>query len=217
VRKRLIRWCIAVVLLGGAVLAISGRWSDPWLWTYVGVWAVMSGYAMSILDDDLARERFNPPEPGADRLSLRAVRLIAASHLVIGALDYGRWHLTTVPATLRVVGLIGMALSFGLVFHSMSVNRFFSAVVRVQRDRGHHVIDRGPYAIIRHPGYAGMIPSAPMSGLALGSWLAFAVGCAYSALIIRRVFVEDAFLHANLDGYVEYASRVRYRLIPGVF
>lgn len=216
-RKRLIRWCIAVGLIGGAVFALSGRWSDPWLWSYVGVWAVMSGYAMSILDDDLARERFNPPEPGADRLSLRAVRLIAASHLIVGALDYGRWHLTSVPEGLRVVGLIGMALSFGLVFHSMSVNRFFSAVVRIQRDRGHHVIDRGPYAIIRHPGYAGMIPSAPLSGLALGSWLAFAIGCVYSVLVIRRVFVEDAFLRANLEGYREYTNRVRYRLIPGVF
>jgi protein-S-isoprenylcysteine O-methyltransferase Ste14 len=214
----LIRWCIAVVLIGGGVFALSGRWTDPWLWSYCGVWAVMSAYAMfTVLDDDLARERFTPPEPGADRLSLRAVRLIALSHLVVGALDYGRWHLTSVAAPIRVVALCGMTLSFWLVFHAMSVNRFFSAVVRIQRDRGHHVIDRGPYAIVRHPGYAGMIPSAPLSGLALGSWLAFAIGCVYSILIIRRVFVEDAFLRANLEGYGEYASRVRYRLIPGVF
>ena len=112
-RKRLIRWCIGVGLIGGGVFILTGRWTDPWLWSYVGVWAVMSAYAMFILDDDLARERFNPPEPGADRLSLRAVRLIALSHLVVGALDYGRWHLTRVPDPLRIVGLVGMVLSFG--------------------------------------------------------------------------------------------------------
>jgi len=95
------------------------------------------------------------------------------------------------------------------------VNRFFSPVVRVQTERGHRVIDRGPYGTIRHPGYLGMIVSVLCSGLALGSWLGFAFAVAYGALILRRVFFEDAFLQVNLAGYADYARRVPYRLIPG--
>jgi protein-S-isoprenylcysteine O-methyltransferase Ste14 len=62
-----------------------------------------------------------------------------------------------------------------------------------------------------------MIPAMPFSALALGSWLAFALGLGYSALMLRRVLFEDAFLRQHLEGYADYAARVRYRLIPGVW
>ena len=104
-----------------------------------------------------------------------------------------------------------------LIVRAMLANRFFSAVVRIQDDRGHHVVDRGPYSIVRHPGYAGMIVFAPLSGLALGSWLSVAVAFVYSALVARRVLFEDRFLRTNLDGYQAYTERVRYRLVPGLF
>ena len=215
--RRLTRWGIAVALVAGIVLLVSGQWTDPWLWGYIACWAGVSLYALLSLDDDLARERFTPPEPGADRLSLRAVRLIALAHLVVGALDAGRLHLTSIPTSIRLVGFLGMAVSGLVVFHAMLSNRFFSPVVRIQKERGHHVIETGPYAIVRHPGYAGMILMAPFSGLALGSWISVALALAYSGLILRRVLFEDAFLRSNLDGYVAYAGRVRYRLIPGLF
>ena len=215
--RRLGRWLVAVGLVGGIVLIVSGGWTDPWLLSYVGTWTLISLYALLSLDEDLAKERFTPPEPGADRLSLRAVRLIALAHLIVGALDTGRFHWTTVEPTLRVLGFIGMVASTLLMFRAMLTNRFFSAVVRIQTDRGHRVVDAGPYGIVRHPGYAGMILMAPFSGLALGSWISVAVALVYSGLILRRVFFEDAFLRRNLDGYVAYAERVRYRLVPGVF
>ena len=129
-----------------------------------------------------------------------------------------RWQFSHVPDGVRVLGLVGMAISVGLIFRAMMANRFFSAVVRIQKDRGHHVIDQGPYGVVRHPGYAGMIPSMPFSGLALGSWLsALRSASAYSLLMLRRVLFEDAYLRAHLAGYAEYAARVRYRLIPGVW
>jgi protein-S-isoprenylcysteine O-methyltransferase Ste14 len=62
-----------------------------------------------------------------------------------------------------------------------------------------------------------MIPSMPFSGLALGSWVGFAIGLAYAAMMLRRVLFEDAFLRSNLEGYQAYTGRVRYRLIPGVW
>ena len=213
--KRLTRWCIATAI-AGAVLLVGGNGSDLWLWAYVGTFAVIGAYAISAMDDDLAKERFSPPSKGADRLALRWVRLLALAHILVAVAD-SRFGWTRVPDVLRGVGLAGFALSFLLVARAMMANRFFSAVVRIQDDRGHHVIDSGPYAIVRHPGYAGMIVFAPLSGLALGSWISVGVALLYSALIARRVLFEDRFLRMNLDGYKSYAQRVPYRLVPGVW
>jgi protein-S-isoprenylcysteine O-methyltransferase Ste14 len=215
--KRLVRWALGCTAISVGLFAVSGLWLDPWLWAYAITLAATTLYAMHILDDDLARERFHPPEPGADRLSLRVIRLSALAHIVVGGLDVGRWHLTSVPEALRLVGLVGMGLAWMLTFRAMAVNRFFSAVVRIQRERGHRVIDRGPYAIVRHPGYFGMITGIPLGALVLGSWLAFAAALLYSALILRRVVFEDQYLRLNLEGYADYAATVRYRLIPGVW
>lgn len=214
---RLFKPLLAVLLATGGVLLISGEWHDPLLWAYGGSLALTFAYAASSMDEDLARERFHPPNPGADGLSLKYVRIIALAHIVVSALDLGRWQLTRVPDNWRVAALIGMAVSFGLVFRSMRENRFFSAVVRIQTERGHRVIDSGPYSVVRHPGYVGMIVGVPLSALAIGSWIGLTVAVAYSALILRRVAFEDGYLQKNLNGYTAYTQRVRYRLVPGVW
>jgi len=211
--KRLIRFTVTLLCLGTALVLLKGTF-DRWLALYLAGWAIFALYAFVSIDDDLAKERFHPPEPGADRIPLRAIRIFALAHIVVGALDAGRWHLAPVPDGLRAVALPLMVVSALLVVQAMRANRFFSPVVRVQRERGHRVIDRGPYGTIRHPGYLGMIVSVLCSGLVLGSWLGFALAALYAALIFRRVFFEDAFLKANLAGYTEYAQRVRYRLVP---
>jgi protein-S-isoprenylcysteine O-methyltransferase Ste14 len=215
--KRVLRFLLIMTVMAAGMFTLAGTWRDPWLWALLGVWGVIGTAAMTCISDDLARERFRPPSPGADRISLRMIRLIALAHIVVGVLDGARFHWSQMPDWLRVVGLIGFALSFALIVRAMAVNRFFSAVVRVQDDRGHHVIDRGPYAHVRHPGYAGMIPSMAFSALALGSWPAMAIALVYSGLMLRRVMFEDRFLHANLAGYEAYARRVRYRLVPAVW
>jgi protein-S-isoprenylcysteine O-methyltransferase Ste14 len=212
--RRLMR--VGIVFLGlTTVLVLLKGGFDTWLALYLLAWSIFGVYAMVSIDDDLARERFHPPEPGADRAPLRAIRLLALAHVVVGTLDAGRWHLAPVPDTLRALALVMMVPSALFVVQAMRANRFFSPVVRVQKERGHRVIDNGPYGTIRHPGYLGMIVSVTCSGLALGSWLGFALAAVYAALILRRVFFEDAFLQANLEGYADYARRVPYRLIPG--
>ena len=215
--KRLMRWLAGVIVIGAAIFAAAGTLRDGWLWSYVLVVGTVTLWPVLRMSDELARERFRPPSSGADRLPLRTIRLVALAHVLVGALDSGRWHLTPVPPSIRAAALAGVAVSFLMVYRAMMENRFFSAVVRIQHDRGHHVIDTGPYARVRHPGYAGMIAGVMFSGLALGSWMAFAVASLYAALIFRRVLFEDRYLQANLDGYSDYARRVRYRLVPGAF
>jgi protein-S-isoprenylcysteine O-methyltransferase Ste14 len=110
-----------------------------------------------------------------------------------------------------------MAASLTTFYRAMHENHFFSSVVRLQTERGHRVVDTGPYAVVRHPGYAGVLLMTPFSGLALGSFVAAAIGLVMTALILRRVLFEDAFLQENLAGYKEYSGRVTSRLIPGVW
>jgi protein-S-isoprenylcysteine O-methyltransferase Ste14 len=216
-RKRLMRWALACTILTVSLMLLAGDLTDQWLWAYSLVWWSTSLYGVTSMDDELARERFSPPEPGADAMALKAVRILALAHVLVAPLDR-RWHLgPAVPSLVRGLALAGMGVSFVIVFRSMRENDFFSSVVRVQAERGHHVITTGPYAIVRHPGYAGMILGVPLSGLALGSWISAAVALVYSGMILRRVMFEDGFLQRSLDGYDAYVMQVRYRLLPGLW
>jgi protein-S-isoprenylcysteine O-methyltransferase Ste14 len=99
----------------------------------------------------------------------------------------------------------------------MASNRFFSSVVRIQTDRGHTVATGGPYRFVRHPGYVGMMVSALGTTILLGSLWAFIPATLLIGLIIFRTALEDRTLQNELEGYKEYAARVRYRLLPGVW
>ena len=216
---RLARWLLAFTLLGAGLMALAGDWRSPYLWSLVvamaalGLWVVFR-----VLDPDLARERFHPPSRGADATALVWVRLSALAIFVFGPLDSGRLHWSAaVPPGARIVGIGGFLLGAWLTFRAMAANRFFSSVIRIQSERGHQVVDRGPYASIRHPGYLGMALLAPMAALALGSWWALVPAGLYASLILRRAATEDRFLRRNLPGYVEYAARVKFRILPRIW
>jgi protein-S-isoprenylcysteine O-methyltransferase Ste14 len=97
------------------------------------------------------------------------------------------------------------------------VNKFFEPTVRIQTERGHKVIDAGPYAIVRHPGYVSAFFTLPGMALSLGSLWALLPACIAVLLLILRTLWEDKTLQAELPGYNEYTERVRYKLIPGVW
>src|SRR5262245_54980782 len=215
---KLRRWFMFSLVVGGGTLALSGEWTSPIVWTFVIGTSLLVLYAMTATTSDLAQERFRPPTSGHDRVALVLIRLSALAAVVVAPLDGGRFHWSApISDTVRWAAVIGTLLAFALCFHAMVVNRYFSAVIRIQNDRGHQVVDRGPYAVIRHPGYLGMIAGVPLMAIGLGSWWGFAFACVYSALILRRVSVEDQFLRANLSGYPDYATRVTSRLVPGIW
>ena len=100
----------------------------------------------------------------------------------------------------------------------MRVNRFFSSVIRIQTDRGQHVVTTGPYAFVRHPGYIAGILIITASGPALGSWLAGALIVIFILpFLLYRAVTEDRILQVQLAGYSDYAAWVRWRLVPGIW
>jgi protein-S-isoprenylcysteine O-methyltransferase Ste14 len=109
--------------------------------------------------------------------------------------------------------ILGSALSVW----AMASNRFFSGTVRIQRDRGHTVVDGGPYGLVRHPGYLAWCISAPAIPLMLGSLWALIPALLGLCALVLRTSLEDKTLREELPGYEGYAQRVRYRLLPGVW
>jgi len=89
--------------------------------------------------------------------------------------------------------------------------------VRIQSERGHAVQSGGPYAVMRHPGYAGAALYDLAMPLMLGSWWGLVPALATVAVVVARTVLEDRKLQAELDGYADYAQRVRYRLLPGLW
>ena len=107
----------------------------------------------------------------------------------------------------------------GMIWASAALieNSFFSGTVRLQKERGQKVIASGPYAVMRHPGYSGALLTYLSTPILLESWWAFLPAVFLLVVLVLRTFLEDRFLQENLPGYKEYAARVRYRLLPGVW
>ena len=206
------------IALGQAVLfallfGSAGRLDLPFFWAVIGLMIAVGVIALFTMDRGLLRERIKPAPGGKDRHIRLMVMPFAMSHLVLAGLD-ARFGWSYVPAWVQSAGLIGMALSFSLSIWAIRVNRFFSPVVRIQSERGHHLVTGGPYAHIRHPGYCAGIQLMAFSGLALGSWWSLLPNVVNIAIMLRRLIIEDRFLHENLEGYPDYARRVRWRLAP---
>jgi protein-S-isoprenylcysteine O-methyltransferase Ste14 len=168
----------------------------------------------------LLKERQHPGEGAKmwDRVLLSIYIVVAMAIFVVAGLDAGRFHWSdTVPLWLQVVGLVAFVISFAFDIWAIAVNNFYSRVVRIQEDRGQYVVTDGPYRFVRHPSYVGSIASWLCTALALGSWWALLPAVLVGLVFVVRTALEDRTLHEELPGYVEYAQRVRYRLLPGVW
>ena len=208
----------SAALTGAVYFLAAGRWDLPFGWAVVAVIGVMSMAGIMLADPDLLRERERPGPGAQDRSLLVTSRLLGLAGIVVAGLDVGRFHWSDgVPLIAQLAGVVVLALGFALALWAMAVNRFFSSVIRLQEDRGHHLVTDGPYRYVRHPGYTGVFVAMPALALALNSWLSMLPMLFFVALILRRLVLEDRFLHEKLEGYPAYAQKVRYKLIPGLW
>jgi protein-S-isoprenylcysteine O-methyltransferase Ste14 len=205
------------VLLG---CAGTVNWPAAWLYLLI-MTVVMAAYTMLLSRvPELILERTKPPKD-AKKWDRPLVALIGAvgpiALIVVAGLDHRFGWSGPVSAWWLLPGLALVVGGSTVTHRAVAANRFFSALVRIQRDRGHQVVDTGPYRVVRHPGYLGSLLHMPGAALMLQSWRALAVVAAVAALIVFRTALEDRTLLAELEGYPAYASRVRYRLVPGLW
>ena len=150
-----------------------------------------------------------------DRKLLGVMALSNVITFVVAGLDAGRYHWSP-PASTALVIAGTVTIGLGQLFFALSKreNDFFSSTVRLQPERGHRVCDTGPYRVVRHPGYLGMLLAVLGFPLLFGSYWAF-IPTAFTVVVLAaRTSKEDQFLVERLAGYRDYAARCRWRLVP---
>ena len=218
-----IRLVISTTIFGAILFLVAGTVAWPAAWAFLAIiTAVIAVYSAIIvrLHPDLIEERRHPPADAKkwDKPLVAIVGVVGPTALILLAGLDRRFHWSPpTPAWAQVAGLVLVAAGGSLSNYAVAANRFFSALVRIQHDRGHLVVDTGPYRFVRHPSYAGSVIYMIGMSIALGSRAALVAAIVVSLVLAVRTTLEDRTLQAELDGYAEYARRVRFRLVPGLW
>jgi len=226
VRRWIIKGALGVTAYGLILFAAAGTFRWTWGWVQVGVFFLVLALHPVVLlpehGDLLAVRERGLLEPGVkawDRwVAALAAGVFPMACWIIAGLDFRhQWTTALRPTVVHLAGLLLVVVGYALFFAALKVNAFFTEGVRIQAERGHTVVTRGPYAVLRHPGYTGAVTAMLGTPLLLGS-LAAVPPALFSAMAYWvRTALEDATLHRELPEYREYADRVRYRLMPGIW
>jgi len=202
----------------------AGHVDGPRPWIFFG--ASFMHYTVSTavqykLNPELLVHRLKRKREGSklwDEILMRVSNLMVLIAIpVMAGLDIGRFHWSGLDVQFIVLGFVFFIVSTILLNWAMAVNPHFEPTVRIQKDRGHKVISSGPYRIVRHPGYLAGILYTLSIPLIMGSVFTFIPVGIYAILYMIRTTLEDRTLHKELDGYSEYAKKVKHKLIPGIW
>ena len=223
--RQWIRLVVAYSLIPLILLICGGdlSWWQAWLYSLLILTAGIGGRTWAehrhpgITAERQNKQSFHNAKTWDKVLApLMAVSLVFPMVIVAGLDHRYNWS-PEFPLWLSAAGFILIVFGYTFAAWALAENRFFSSVVRVQTDRQHVVCDTGPYRFVRHPGYAGNI--LPLFGivLALDSVWTLIPAAVASIITVIRAVLEDLTLQEELPGYRDYALRVRYRLIPGIY
>ena len=217
-----IRETMGLVVMGAALFWSAGRLGWWQAWGTLGVmalWIIATAAVILRTNPGLLAERLGPRK-GAKRWDtaiLSIVGLLQLARYIAAGLDQRYAWTGGISPAVQLTALAVCVLSYALVVWATASNTFFSQVVRIQTERGHTVATGGPYRSLRHPGYFGAILYELAAPILLGSWPALLISGVSAVLLLLRTALEDRTLLAELPGYAEYARRVRYRLLPGIW
>jgi protein-S-isoprenylcysteine O-methyltransferase Ste14 len=219
VAKRLLQIVGQFLFIGIVLFASAGTLEWIWAWVYfAAVIGILIVNAL-VMPRDLIAERGATKEnvkPWDKWIALVMLVFSIGIYLIAGLDERFRWS-PDMSLALHLFGLIVFVLGNLLFTWAMVSNKFFSTAVRIQSERGQQVATGGPYRFVRHPGYVGHIVFNLATPLLLGSWCAFGPAFLLAVTMIVRTALEDKTLQQELEGYKEYAARVQYRLVPGVW
>jgi len=217
--KLLIKGFTTNIIFSAILFICAGRldYYQGWIFLSVNILSTLMNYFTIHKNSGLINERSNIGEGVKtwDKLLLGLSAIIYLIIIVISGLDSGRFIRTLKFNWITsITGVIIMIIGQIIFLTARSQNNFFSSVVRIQKDRGHIVCDKGLYKIVRHPGYFGMILS--LIGLPLITTSIWSIIPTLIAIILLliRTSLEDKTLVNELDGYVDYTRKTHYKLIP---
>jgi len=219
--KRLLQISVSTLAQAAALFTASGRLGWVMAWAYVAVIVAIPVINTPIVlrkNPDLIAERAQVKDTRVwDKVIILCVTLLLYVTLIVAGLDvrFGWSPLIALP--IQLLALVFVVVGYGLLSWALVTNKFFSGVARIQKERGHTVVSEGPYRYMRHPGYLGMIMALLAMPFLLGSlWALIPAELATNGYVARTA-LEDRMLREELVGYKDYARRVRYRLLPGVW
>jgi protein-S-isoprenylcysteine O-methyltransferase Ste14 len=223
IAKLLLQNSAFVFAMGVLLFASAGTLHWPGAWAFLVTAAVLGpacGLWLAKSDPALLAERLRlmarNEQPAADKRLVLMLYVAVAVWFVAMGLDR-RLHASSVPTAVQVLGLALYLASTAFGMWVLRENSFAVPVVKVQAERGHRVIDTGPYAWVRHPMYSGVSLFFVGVPLLIGSWWGAAVAPLFVILFAIRVRIEERTLMAGLPDYADYVARVRYRLVPGIW
>ncbi len=211
---------VYTVIFGFALFATSDDLGWGWGWLYLAIYIINQIILTVILPPDLLSERSKPQEgsKGWDIvLASVAALLMPIGIYIVAGFDHGQGWSGSFSPVVQIVASVVMIGGIALSDWAMVANKFFSGVIRIQKDRGHTVQTGGPYRFVRHPGYVGGILHHVAAPLMLGSWWALIPGSIGALLFVIRTALEDKTLQDELPGYRAYTQRTHYRLLPGIW
>jgi len=225
--KLVVRYLVREVLsLGGMGVALfwsAGRigWWPGWAaLAIMFVWIAATAIIVLRLNPDLLAERLGPRKGAKswDAAIVSSLGLVTLVRYIVAGLDQRYGWTGGLPVAAQLAALAVCAVGYDLLFvWATASNAFFSQVVRIQPERGQTVVTGGPYQYVRHPAYIGAIAYELAAPILFASWWAMIPSGLAAILLILRTALEDRTLQAELAGYADYARRVRYRLIPGIW
>jgi protein-S-isoprenylcysteine O-methyltransferase Ste14 len=220
----IVKTLIWLAFMAAAMLVPAGTiwWAQAWIYlALLGITGTLITAWLYIHDPGLLAQRIASPlqreQPVWDRLFMGCMIVLFIVWLAIMGLDAVRFQTSHVPVWAQAAGAVAILISqyvFWLVFRA---NSYAAPVVKIQRERGHAIVTNGPYAIVRHPMYAGAILYLLGTPLLLGSWYGVGLAPVFIVGFGVRAVLEERTLAAQFSDYADYAARVRYRLVPLVW
>jgi len=223
IARLLLQNTITTVAMGALLFASAGTLRWPSAWVFLATCTLLGplcGWWLYRIDPALLAERLRPvlqkDQPAADKVFMSVFVVAMLAWLALIGVDR-RIQSSDMPVALQAVGFALFLASTLFTMWVFRENSFAAPVVKLQAERAQRVISSGPYAHVRHPMYSGMILFFTGVPLLLGSWWGLVMVPVFAALFAIRIGIEERTLREGLPGYADYASRVRYRLLPGVW
>jgi len=222
--RRAVQLGIQFLLLAAILFLSSGRLDWWFAWVYLGIFVIgvgVNSFVLLRINPELIAERarqFTPETKKWDRILATLWGLMSGVvSLMVAGLDVRFGWPPQIPLTVQLIAMLLHMFGSAFAGWALVSNAFFAGTVRIQTERGHTVVSTGPYRFVRHPGYAGWIVSNLAVVIFLGSIWALLPAVIAVVALVARTALEDRTLREELPGYEEYAQRVRYRLVPGIW